>query len=276
MTSSADLPGAPPPPAGDIVWIASYPKSGNTWVRFLACTLLFGRQDSAAGLNVLAPDVHELGRVPADHPHRGLMKTHFAFGETLPLVARTAAAIYVVRHPADVIVSNFYYAQRSRGAAPDSLADFDAYVDTFLTTGGDPRLASLGLGTWAGNVTSWLDRRHPFPVACLRYEDLSADPIAVATGLASFLRPHSTAEEIRTAVELSSFARMREVEEADIRAERVGIFYKPYLKGSIDSGLRFMRSGRSGEGIEMLNGAQRARLTAAFGSLLRDLGYRSD
>jgi hypothetical protein len=69
---------------------------------------------------------------------------------------------------------------------------------------------------------------------------------------------------------------MREVEEADIRHKRRGIFYKPYLQQSILSGLRFMRNGTTGEGSVRLSPDQRARLRRAFLPLLSQLGYPTD
>ncbi len=258
----------------NIVWIASYPKSGNTWVRFMACNLLFGRQDSASGLAKAAPDIHELGEsfeAPA-----GLLKTHFAFSSSLPFAERTAAAIYVVRDPADVLASNFFYAQRSAQGYDDSPAAFSQYFDKFIEHGGDPRWIQLGMGSWEHNVLSWLKTPHPFPVLRIRYEDLSADPMSACRALAQMLRPDSSAEQIRQAVLDSSFARMREVERADIREKRIGIFYKAYLQASIDSGNRFMRRGVVGDGFARLSVDQRMRLRARFEHLLRDLGYSGD
>ncbi len=77
-------------------------------------------------------------------------------------------------------------------------------------------------------------------------------------------------------VESCSFHRMREVEEADIRAKRIGIFYKPYLQSAIDSGARFMRRGVVGEAGSRLSPEQRARLQVTFAPLLSQLGYLSD
>jgi hypothetical protein len=90
------------------------------------------------------------------------------------------------------------------------------------------------------------------------------------------LRPDATAQEIERAVAGSSFRRMREIEEADIRERRVGIFYKPYLQGAIDGGSRFMRSGRTGDADTLLSDAQRARFGETFGPLLKALGYSVD
>ena len=254
----------------NIVWVASYPKSGNTWVRFLACNLLHGRQESASALNLLVPDIHELGPRLVNSPYAGLVKTHFAFSSRIPLAERTAAAIYVVREPADVLISNYHYGRRS-GADRD--VAFDEYVDTFIENRGDPRWIQLGMGSWEDNVRSWLEPRHPFPVLRIRYEDLVADPTAGCLALAKLIRPDSSAEEIREAVLNSSFQRMREVEEADIHLKKIGIFYKPYLQQSIDSGLRFMRHGAVGDGAGRLSPEQRGRLRSAFHPLLAQLGY---
>lgn len=257
--------------ARDIVWIASYPKSGNTWVRFMLCNLMFGTQSSAAALGRLIPDVHE---VPVGQLERGgLCKTHFLYSEALPLAQRTAGCLYIVRHPADVLVSNFHYAARAAVVDDPSSAVFDRYVENFLLHGGDPRWIQLGMGSWEENVRSWTAEHHEFPVKCLRYEDLERDPHAIAHTLSRWLGTSASPERVAQAVADSSFERMREIEEADIRDRRVGIFYKPYLDTSIRAGRRFMRSGASGEGVRQLSAAQRTRLADAFGPLLQSLGY---
>jgi hypothetical protein len=261
-----------------VVWIASYPKSGNTWARFLACNLRHGSQDSAAALNGLAPDIHELmaaanGALPANGaPPAELLKTHFAFSAGLPYLGQTRAAIYVVRDPGDVLASNFFYSRRSTASADVSRAAFDAYVEQFIEHRGDPRWLEQGMGSWEDNVRSWRSATE-FPVLCLRYEDMIADPLSAGRAIASLLRPQATDSEVRDAVRNSSFERMREIERADIRAQRIGIFYKPYLRGSIEGGNRFMRRGIVGDGDARLSADQRSRLRRVFDPLLHELDY---
>jgi Sulfotransferase domain len=261
-------------PARNIVWIASYPKSGNTWVRFMACNLLHGAQDSAAGLSLLAPDIHEIGaqRLAA---HSGLVKTHFPYSDELPLAERTAGVIYVVRHPADVLVSNFHYAQRSARMDNATRQEFDRYVERFIQFRGDPRWIELGMGSWEANVRSWLGQLQPFPVVAMRYEALSADPKKTCRTMAQVFRPGSSDAEIEATVQNSCFNRLREIEAADIREQRIGIFYKPYLQAAIDSGRRFMRRGTVGDGAQLLSAEQQARLAGTFAPLLAQLGYQS-
>jgi hypothetical protein len=256
-----------------VVWIASYPKSGNTWLRFLVCNLVFGPVDSAVTLNRLAPDLHEMRTVPDPPSQRTLMKTHFPFTARLPLAAHTAGGIYVVRDPADVMLSNFHYARRSGVSASEDATALDRYIDGYLAARGDPRWLKLGMGSWEDNVRSWIGNKLDFPVVCLRYEDLLADGIKVAGILCQCLGLTRTPEDLEKAVAGASFERMREVEEADIHAQRVGIFYKPYLREPIAAGLRFMRTGKSGEAARALTEEQRRRVGEVFGSLRRELGY---
>jgi|HubBroStandDraft_1064217.scaffolds.fasta_scaffold44164_3 hypothetical protein len=257
----------------NLVWIASYPKSGNTWVRFMLCNLLFGPQSSAEALNLLAPDIHETGP-QALAPHTGLVKTHFLHSAALPLVERTAAAIYVLRQPADVLLSNFHYARRSGANGAETREEFDRYVDRFLENRGDPRWRQFGMGSWDEHVHSWIGIRQPFPVVSIRYEDLTADAPRTCRRLADFLKLVRSDEEIAQAVRNSSFERMRDLEATDIRERRRGIFYKPYLEAALGSGLRFMRSGAVGEGARRLTPEQRARLAGIFEPLSAQLGYQ--
>jgi hypothetical protein len=260
--------------ARNILWIASYPKSGNTWVRFLVCNLLFGPQHSAAALNGMAPDIHEWG---AERllDHSGLVKTHFCYSPTLPLLQRTAAAIYVVRQPADVMLSNFRYGERATAAVTSSSAAFAGYVQRFLQHRGDPHWIERGMGSWEQNVRSWLEPRAGLRVLLVRYEDLQRNPRQIAGQMLQMLGAQRSAEQIDAAVRGSTFEAMQAIEAADIRERRIGIFYKPYLQGAIDSGRRFMRNGTVGEAKRWLSETQQAQVTEVFGPTLRQLGYTS-
>ncbi len=255
------------------MWIASYPKSGNTWLRFLTCNLVFGGIDTAAKLDWFAPDLHELRGTVNLPAQRVFMKTHFPYSAALPLGERSAAAIYVVREPGDVMLSNYHYAKRTAAVTDDGEAAFTRYVDAFIAAGGDPRWLELQMGSWESNIRSWIDSPPPFPVLRIRYEDMLEDGCKVARALCDFLGIRRTPEAIRAAVEGASFERMRAIEEADIQAQRAGIFFKPHLQKSIAAGLRFMRRGTSGGADGMMSDDQRRRFDAVFGAPRRRLGY---
>jgi hypothetical protein len=260
-------------PTRKIVWIASYPKSGNTWLRFLTCNLLFGPIESAEKLDWLAPDLHELRGTVQLPAQRVMFKTHFPYSPALPLGKFTFAALYIVRDPADVLLSNYHYSKRTGAPGTIDPADFDRYVDDFIATQGDPRWLAMNMGTWEGNVRSWIEATDEFPVLQLRYEDLLADGAAAAAGICRFLGISRTPGQIEAALAGASFERLRAIEESDIRARRHGIFYKPYLQDSITAGLRFMRAGVGGEARRTLSDDQRRRFDAVFGAMRRRLNY---
>ena len=109
-----------------IVWVASYPKSGNTWLRFLLINLIFGPRDSTADFETLLPDIHEgidLAKF-ADRP-RLFVKSHFRLAYDIPCFRRTEAFIYLVRHPLDVMLSNFTYRQLLHAASGDMAEERD-------------------------------------------------------------------------------------------------------------------------------------------------------
>jgi hypothetical protein len=242
-------------------------------VRFLVCNLAFGPQESAAALNLLAPDIHELSVPPEPPTAPVFLKTHFPFSSAVPLAQYTAGALYIVRDPADVMLSNFHYSRRSAGAGPEREVALQEYVDRYLEGRGDPHWASLGMGTWDEHIRSWLGVQHPFPVLPIRYEDLLANAVLGAQRICAFLGLQRAPHELEAALAGASFQRMKEIEEADIRARKIGIFYKPYLQQSIGSGLRFMRSGTAGEAARTLTPEQRERLLGVFGPMMRELGY---
>lgn len=260
-------------PERNIVWLGSYPKSGNTFLRFLACNLAFGVQDSAASLNRLAPDIHEFRTIPEPPTAPLFMKTHFPYSRAMPLAACTAAAIYIFRDPADVMLSNFHYSRRDGSQTSADAAALAQYIDQFLATRGTPRWIELGMGAWDDHVRSWLATPHPFPVLPMRYEDLLRDPFSGARRLCEFLGLNRSVEEIGSAVTGASFERLRQIEEQDIARQQIGIFYKPYLRPSIDAGLRFMRAGKAGEAASLLSGDQQQRVYATFAPLAHELGY---
>ena len=128
-----------------ITWLSSYPKSGNTWVRFMIANMLAGPLDSTEHLQAIVPDMHEpLSAVQrrrwAAMP-RQVTKTHHVYREGEPYQGRTAGIISVVRNPLDVLASgmNFRLLTRpgqQRAAEGDGGAARRGYVDVDLRAGG--------------------------------------------------------------------------------------------------------------------------------------------
>jgi hypothetical protein len=206
-----------------VTWLASFPKSGNTWVRTLVANYLRDEDDldvmSQDGLTALVPDLVTVmsgGRVlPLDGPGTVVVKTHFLPGVELLRAHRreTRKAIYLVRNPRDVIRSS----ARQLGVDPSRLAEFARY---FIQHEGVPEWEDVGWGSWTENVGQWTDqdsRQQHFPditVLVIRYEDLRADPTATLRRVIDFLALDSGTDQQRIdrAVARSSLERMRAAE----------------------------------------------------------------
>lgn len=252
-----------------IVWIASYPKSGNTWARFLVANLLFGRVETSQAVEEMVPDVHR-GTEVAARWHRGgtiFLKTHWALAEDMPQRAATAGAIYVVRHPLDVLRSHVdYFGLRDD---PERLGPF---IDMFIAEGGVPAWLRRQYGTWLSNVAAWAGDGVKLPRLLLRYEDMKADPALVVTRMAEFfaLQPHEV--DVPGTVENASFERMRSMEEAELSSGAEGFFGTERTHANRE-GFRFMSSGTVGGWKELLTPAQIDAARARFGVVARQIGY---
>lgn len=282
---------APAFPRG-LVWLASYPKSGNTWLRillanlsavlegaragqdinaltlpmevsnhrdlFLDDTLLDPTLLTAAEINGLRPDLYAYWAAQAPGPL--FVKSHDPYLHTArggPVVGSAGrAAVYVVRDPRDVVIS---YAHHSNSTA-----------DAMITVLTDPAAAPPGpeapfgrlpqrLGCWADHVTGWLDQRD-LPVHLVRYEDLLADTPAEFTRLLAFLGINAPAAAVRQAVEFSAFRRLQQQEQAGDFIERHG-----------DS--PFFRQGKAGGWRGMLTPAQIITIETATAPVMDRLGY---
>jgi len=256
-----------------VIWLASFPKSGNTWMRFLLARLLFGPVASSAELECLIPDIHEPRMGPDAPPcrlHQGhlLLKTHWTFDVAEQQGRRTAGAIYLVRDPRDMLVSLFRYFRATTPAARDRL------LTNFVETGGStPEFVGFGFGNWRQHVESWLvaaPRR--VPVLLVRYEDMLARPRAELRRLAEALGMEVEDGELDACIEDSRIDRLRAIEQRDARTG-TGVFGR--LARSKGEGFTFFPSGRAGSHRELLRRSELRLLEPLFEPWLTHLGYEA-
>lgn len=117
-----------------IVWLASYPKSGNTWVRFLLYTYMHGFPAWSRQLRRTIPDIY-IDPYDPDAADPLFIKTHEPYSPAHKHIDHTRAAILISRHPADVLRSHWrWYKNISHNTHPDPAV----YADAFIENGGDP------------------------------------------------------------------------------------------------------------------------------------------
>ena len=186
------------------------------------------------------------------------IKTHHLLGNHrgTPTITPevTAAAIYLVRNPLDIVVS--YSAFRAIG--------IDTTIGLLNQPGRMlPKSKSTSyqlIGSWSENVESWT-RNSPRGLLIVRYEDILDDPLAEFTRIVRFLRMDASDEAIARAQELSAFTILRDVEES------FGFNERPSTTKN------FFRSGRKDEWKDVLTPAQISKIVEPNIQLMRQFGY---
>ncbi len=273
-----------------LVWLASYPKSGNTWLRsFLAAYLHPGQPfdvnaldapiasarmllDDSLGMELsdlppeqvqnLLPLAYQAWAAEA-HPFRRLVKTHDAFRLTpdgMPVFPPevTQGVIHIVRDPRDVAVSLAHHNGCDLDAAITRLNN----PKTWLATGKNKAGGQIPQHTqdWSGHACSWLDA--PFPRLLLRYEAMKAEPEAQFAAVVRFCELPFDALHLQQALAATAFGKLQAQEAAQGFRERPAGATAP-----------FFRSGQSGGWCKALSPAQVERIVTAHAEVMQRLGY---
>lgn len=245
----------------DDVFVVSYPRSGNTWTRFLIGNLIY-QDDPVTFANIESriPEIY----FNADWRLRQLkrpriLKSHESFQPHYP------AVIYIVRDPRDVAVS-YYHHNVKAGNVADNYAIED-FIPRFMAAEFDPKL-----GSWFDNVLSWLRLRQGSErFLLLRYEEMKQNPAAELQRIAQFLERHhfsrvdTSSDKLARAVELSSPQRMRELEKTQAKDW--------VLTRKMRQDKPFVRTATAGGWKATLSERSVALLEATWGELMKELGY---
>ncbi len=233
----------------DILWLASYPKSGNTWLRFFLSALIYGKSDNSAEITKNIP---EIGSGSNDEAYNRsgftLVKTHCPYKDLEPLHDRTRGFIYIVRNPLDVILSSYNY-HHLQLVAPIDIPEPDyrlRFVRHFLKNGAYDIWLELGYGTLRDHVKNWtVSAAEIHPHLIIRYEDMLTTPIIVATAIDSFLKLNKTREELQAALDFASFKNMRNMEDREIKEGKKTFFTEEAIGIGHKEGKRFMNAGQA-------------------------------
>jgi Sulfotransferase domain len=238
----------------DDLFLVSYPRSGNTWLRFLLANAL--RPDETVTFGAMArlvPDVYdEPDAALRKLPRPRALKSHEPYDPRYPSV------LYLVRNPVDVAVSYYHYLIKMR-VLEDGF-DRSRFVEAFVEGSVD------GFGPWGDHVAGWLDAREGDErFVWLRYEDLLGDASAGVREMLRLLGVARDDEQVRAAVARSSADELR-------RLERETATQLPTFRGSrLDK--PFIRAARVGAGAEELSPELVARIAEAWAPVAARVGY---
>lgn len=242
-------------PCPDDTFIVSYPKSGNTWTRFLIANLLHPEPNlTLLDMERLVPAVDgQTRRFFRTMPRPRVIRDHGPFN---PLYKNV---IYIVRDPRDVVVSAYNFVLKA--TIVDENYPIATFVNEFV------RGARSAVGSWGENVASWLATRGNTPrFLLLRYEDMLSETSRELGKIASFLGMTVSAERLAEAVSRSSADNMRKLEKmhGDKWAQNKHMKRKD---------IPFVRSAKAGGWQAVLPKTAVAEIESAWGPLMTKLGY---
>lgn len=276
---------------GNIVWLASYPKSGNTWLRAFISNLIseddhpvhinniLGQSagerivfDALTGIdssNLFPGEADELRpefyrRVSRETNELRFMKVHDAYQylpDQRPIFPpeATRCTLYLVRNPLDVVPSFSCHMALGIDEAIKSLNDDGFAINT------EKRNVTYCLGqklsSWSENVLSWVNAPAGMNVHVMRFEDMKKSPLETFTAAVKAMGLVRTEEEVQRALEFSSFATLKEMELQD------GFRERPAHSAA------FFREGKTGAGHAALTKEQVELVVAKHADVMQLFGY---
>ena len=273
-----------------LVLIASYPKSGNTWLRVLLANYFSGSDkpidinalpsssilssrtefEESIGLDSTIMTLDEIDdlrpafcrNIAAACSELSFVKVHDAYRDSKrngPLFPAEAAAhvLYPFRNPYSVCVSYAHHQVKDVDWAISHMADSVAtmFSDDTIFNQLNQKILS-----WSEHISSWLDQKN-IPTTPIKYENLLANPKAELENILLALGMEPDERKVESAVEMSDLRLLKEQE------AKSGFSEKNPASGS------FFRTGTSIDWHDQMSKGQIQRLTDQHESMIKRLGY---
>lgn len=244
----------------DDVLIATYPKSGTTWMQELVCLIMSRGDPESVETKPIwfrVPCIETEHRIQLEHvPSPRLLATHFpysmmsqSFYQVKPKV------IYVMRNPRDVCTSHYHFhIMAPYLVTPSSKHDF---VHKFLE-------GKVIFGSWFDHVKSWLSAADTHRIMYICYEEMIEDLRGAVRRISKFLDKPLEEEVIEQIADRCVFSNMKNNIMSNRSTSPPAILDQS--KGT------FMRKGIVGDWKNFLSVAEAERFDALYKEKMKDIG----
>jgi hypothetical protein len=275
----------------NVIWLASYPKSGNTWLRVFLTNLLH-EKESPANINDLTETSISSSRKIFDD-YTGLSSSDLSFkeidrlrpevykmqsAETNDILFKkvhdkfyfvdkdkplfppeiSLGAIYIIRNPLDVAVSFSYHSVKPLDIMIRAINNH-TYAFCDKNSMQQNQLRQI-LGSWSDHVKSWTEQ-DLIPHLVIRYEDMILDTFTTFKKAVDFLKIEKSDSKIIAAIEKSDFSVLSKQEKESGFKERM-------IKSE-----SFFRKGKIGDWRNHLNEHQKNELVETHETVMKLFGY---
>lgn len=277
-----------------IIWISSYPKSGNTWVRYLLGNYFYNKSkihtfNISKYINQFPPkeilekyltadilkqnpqliakywikiqeDLIKLDQNPI------FFKNHSALlnieGNNFTNALVSIAAIYLIRDPRDVVISYANFTNRSYDEIIERMCSNKLY-NTFIRN--DFSKISF-IGSWKFNYISWRDGIPNIPRIIIKYEDLLKNTKTQFLKILNFLNNKISFIVDNELIDYS-------IEESSFKKLQIKEINKIFKENNSNNKSLFFREGRSLQWKEKLNVEQIKKIEYSFKKEMQELNY---
>jgi hypothetical protein len=237
----------------DDVWIVSYPKSGNTWLRFLIGNYLTKGKCDWTNIDLVVPDIHYNPDHCDNIGRPRFIKSH---SKTNPYYRNV---VYLVRDGRDVAISYYFHCLKYGIIKPN------VEFSDFLVRFNKGHLPSYGI--WNNHVNGWLDK-HPETFLLISYEKMLKKPEDVLKQILSVAGINFEKKRVIEAVKNSSFQSMQMLEERQK--------HKLEHLGGVDLTIPFVRSGGNSQKELFFNKKFEKKFLRYHKRAMQRLGYLID
>lgn len=276
----------------NIIWLVSYPKSGNTWVRLFLNSILSTTREEKDGFPSLSEIIISSNRRLIDQclgiqssnltetevrdlqpqiyrefasqlNQLRVIKVHDSFGITskgIPIFPAdvSLAAVYIVRNPLDIVVSYAFHSGIPMQTAINNLNNPDFKIS--VSKNALKQQINQHLGTWSDHVNGWTNQKH-IPVVLISFEQIIENAHEVFRSLLTQLNISCSEEDFSKALNLCSFSNLTRLE------AEWGFPEKP-IKSVV-----FFRNGKSGDYLNYLSKEQVEIIMNTHSETMKNFGY---
>ena len=283
------------------VWLASYPKSGNTLVRSMIATYFFSK-DGVFDFNLIKnikqfPNITLFENLGIDITNDEeviknyikvqetfnkkdsvqFLKTHsylFNFWNKYPFtnLNNSLGVIYIVRDPRNVATSFAKFSNFSIEESADSMINELHFGGNLEAKKKHGERTKVWTGTWNSNFNSWKSFKSQQRYLLVKYEDLITDSELTFLKILKFIHNIKKVKftvdqtKLKNVIKTTSFENMQNLEKE-----------KGFIEGKVDKKtgkkIPFFNLGSKNDWRQLLDSKIKKKLEVAFEKEMKELGY---